>query len=172
MAIYSLGDLVPQVDGTAYIHPDAVLIGAVVVGAESSVWPSAVLRGDDNSITVGARTSIQDGSVLHVTPELATTVGNDCTIGHLVHLEGCVIEDMALVGNGAVVLHEAVVSRGALVAANAVVRNRQIVPPDALALGIPAEIREGKADAFLIEDSRDKYVARAKHYRDALRRLD
>src|SRR5689334_8410147 len=107
MPIYALGDQVPTIDPTAYIHPDAVVIGSVTIGAESSVWPGAVLRGDDGDILIGARTSIQDGSVLHTTPVQATTVGDECVIGHIVHLEACIIEDGALIGNGSVVLHNA-----------------------------------------------------------------
>jgi carbonic anhydrase/acetyltransferase-like protein (isoleucine patch superfamily) len=86
------------------VHPDAVIIGNVTLGPESSVWPGAVLRGDGAAITIGARSSIQDGSVLHVTPVHPTTVGAECVIGHLVHLEGCTIEDGSLVGSRRVVL--------------------------------------------------------------------
>ena len=121
MPIYALGDHEPTIDSTAYVHPDAVVIGNVFIGAESSIWPCAVLRGDDGTIRIGDRTSIQDGSVIHCTAELDTVVGNECVIGHMVHLEGCTVEDRSLVGNGAVVLHRAVVSTGSLVGSNAVV---------------------------------------------------
>ena len=93
MAIYQLGDLVPAIDPEAYVHPDAVIIGDVAIGPESSVWPHAVLRGDYGTITVGARSSIQDGSVVHAGPGFPTVVGNGCVIGHLAHLEGCILED-------------------------------------------------------------------------------
>ena len=169
--VYALGDIEPRIDEAAYVHPEAVIIGDVHIGPESSVWPSAVLRGDDNTIRIGARTSVQDGTVLHVTEELETVVGDECTIGHLVHLEGCRVEDFALVGNGAVVLHEAVIGSGAVVASNAVVRNRMVVPPGALALGVPATVREGAGDEELIRDSMEKYVRRTKRYRAELRRL-
>src|SRR5262245_55270767 len=89
MPIYALGDLEPDIHPDAFIHPDAVIIGRVTIGERSSVWPAAVLRGDiEGGIRIGARTSIQDGAVIHTTYEQATTVGDDCTIGHLVHLEG------------------------------------------------------------------------------------
>src|SRR5271169_6346093 len=141
MAIYQLGDLVPAVDPQAYVHPDAVVIGDVAIGPEASVWPHAVLRGDYGSITVGARSSIQDGSVVHAGPGFPTVVGNGCVIGHLAHLEGCTLEDDSLVGSGSVVLHHAVVGTGATVGANAVIPNRMVVPAGALALGVPARIR-------------------------------
>jgi len=156
----------------AYIHPEAVIIGNVTIGAESSVWPCAVLRGDDGSITVGARTSVQDGAVLHTTAATPTSVGDDCTIGHLAHLEGCTIENGSLVGTASVVLHRAVVGPGSLVAANAVVLNGQVIPPGALAMGVPAKIREGAADADHLRLSAQSYVTRAAHFRDNLRRID
>ena len=172
MPVYALGDRVPEIHPSAYIHPDAVLIGNVVVGEEASIWPGAVLRADDNFIRIGARTSVQDGSVFHCTHHLETVVGEECVIGHIVHLEGCIIEDRSLVGNGAIVLHEAVVRTGALVGANAVVTNRMEVPSGAMALGIPAKIREGAADPVHIHWAMKSYLDRAKAYRDTLRRID
>jgi carbonic anhydrase/acetyltransferase-like protein (isoleucine patch superfamily) len=173
VAIYALGDLEPRIDPTAYVHPDAVVIGDVVLGPESSVWPSAVLRGDGATITVGARTSIQDGSVIHCTPVHPTTVGADCVIGHLVHLEGCTIEDGALVGSGAVVLHDAVVRRQALVGAGAVVSGGVEVPERAMALGVPAKIRPDAVEPeAMIEMGAASYVERGRQYRKELRRLD
>jgi carbonic anhydrase/acetyltransferase-like protein (isoleucine patch superfamily) len=172
MAVYALGDDVPDIHPAAYIHPDAVVIGAVSVGAESSIWPGAVLRGDDGGITVGARTSIQDNCVIHTTEEHPTAIGSDCVIGHLVHLEGCTIEDGCLVGVGAVVLHRAVVRTGAVVAANAVVLNDMEVPGGAVALGVPAKIREGMANEESITDGVENYLRRARRYPKELRRLE
>jgi carbonic anhydrase/acetyltransferase-like protein (isoleucine patch superfamily) len=105
MAVYALGHQVPDIHPDAYISPQAVIIGSVAIGAESSVWPGAVLRGDDGEIRIGARTSIQDGAILHTTPLQATVVGDECVMGHLAHLEGCTVHDGALVGSGSVVLH-------------------------------------------------------------------
>jgi carbonic anhydrase/acetyltransferase-like protein (isoleucine patch superfamily) len=173
MPIYALGDLVPDIHPDAYIHPDAVIIGQVKIGAGSSVWAHAVIRADDAPITIGDRTSIQDGSVLHTTPPTPTTVGNRCVIGHMVHLEGCLIEDAALVGSGSIVLHAAVVGTGALVGANAVVTNGMKVPPGTMALGVPAKIRPGPDDqpAF-IKMNAANYVERGQWYRKDLRRID
>ena len=119
MPVYALGDQVPSIDATAYVHPDAVVIGAVTIGPQSSIWPNAVLRGDDGEIRIGARTSIQDCTVLHTTVDDPTVVGDECVIGHIVHLEGCTVMDRAMVANGAIVLHRSVVGTGAIVAANA-----------------------------------------------------
>ncbi len=172
MPIYALGNQVPEIHPDAFIHPDAVIIGSVFVGADSSVWPCAVLRGDDGEIFVGARTSIQDGSVLHTTPEWPTTVGDDCVIGHIVHLEGCVIENQCLVGNGSIVMHKVRVHTGAVVAANSVLLNGTIVPSGALAAGVPAVIKPGRAKIEYIDEAAQSYVIRSRRYRNSLRRID
>ncbi|MDE3008127.1 MAG: gamma carbonic anhydrase family protein [Acidobacteriota bacterium] len=171
MPVYALGERVPSIHPTAFIHPDAVVIGDVRVGAESSVWPSAVLRGDYGTIIVGERTSIQDGAVVHAVAEFPTVVGSDCVVGHLAHLEGCTIHDGALVGSGSIVLHHAHVHTGATVAAGAVVRNRTVIPDDALAVGVPATIKEGASDRASIAHGAALYVENARRYQRELREL-
>jgi carbonic anhydrase/acetyltransferase-like protein (isoleucine patch superfamily) len=172
MAIYALGDRVPVVHPDAYVHPDATVIGDVRLGAGSTVWPGAVLRGDYGTIEVGERTSVQDGTVVHATAELATRIGADCVVGHLAHLEGCTVEEGSLVGSGSVVLHRAVVRSGALVGANAVVPNDMEVPSGAMALGIPAKLREAVIPPGAFEGAVALYVENGKNYRESLRRLD
>lgn len=172
MAIYALGDRVPTIDPEAFVHPDATVIGDVEVGPEATIWPRAVLRGDYGRIVVGARTSIQDGTVIHATHTLDTIVGSDCVIGHNAHLEGCVIEPHSLVGSGSVVLHEVVVRSHALVGANAVVTNGTEVPSGAMALGIPAAIKQGAVVRGQFAGAVALYVANGKRYREELRRLD
>lgn len=169
MTIYALGDRVPKIHPTAYVHPDAVIIGSVEIGPESTIWPGVVLRGDDGDIFIGARTSIQDNTVIHTMPDYPTTVGDDCVIGHIVHLESCTIESGAQVSSGAIVLHRVVVGSGAIVGANAVVLNDTIVPPGALAVGIPATIRLGRARAEEISAGSAIYVAKGKLFREKLR---
>jgi len=169
--IYALGDRVPAIHPDAFVHPDAVVIGDVRVGADSSIWPLAVLRGDYGTIMVGERTSIQDGAVVHAVAEYPTVIGDDCVIGHLAHLEGCVIHDRALVGSGSIVLHEAQVHSGATVAAGAVVRNRAQVPPNATALGVPATMRPDSSNEAVAVASASLYAANARRYREELRRL-
>jgi carbonic anhydrase/acetyltransferase-like protein (isoleucine patch superfamily) len=149
-----------------------VVIGAVAIGADSSVWPCAVLRGDGGRIVVGERTSIQDGTVVHTSPDFPTIVGDDCVVGHLAHLEGCTIEPGSQVGSGAVVLHGVVVRTGAVVAANSVLLDGTEVPSGALAAGAPAVIKAGRARSESIVYGRDVYVARARAYREELRRVD
>lgn len=171
MPIYELEGVAPRIDPEAFVHPEAVVIGDVTIGAESSVWPGAVLRGDYGTITIGARSSIQDGTVVHAGPGFPTTVGDDCVVGHLTHLEGCTLEDGSLAGSGSVVLHWATIGPGATVAANAVVPNHTLVPPGALAVGVPVKILEGRSDAAMIRFSSQEYVANAARYRASLRRI-
>jgi carbonic anhydrase/acetyltransferase-like protein (isoleucine patch superfamily) len=170
--VYEIDGVAPRIDPEAYIHPDAVVIGDVTIGPESSVWPHAVLRGDYGTITIGAATSIQDGTVVHAGPGFPTVIGDGCVIGHIVHLEGCLLEDESLVGSGSVVLHHAVISHGATVGANAVVPNNMVVPEGALALGVPAKVLEGRSDVPMIKLSAAQYVMNAKRYREGLRRID
>lgn len=172
MAIYALGDRVPIIHLDAFIHPDATVIGAVEIGPDSSIWPQAVLRGDYGTITIGARTSIQDGSVIHATAEIETIIGDDCVIGHLAHLECCTVEDGALVGSNSVVLHRAIVRSGALVGASALVPNGMEVPSGALAIGVPAKLRLNAVVHEPILDNAANYVRNGLRYRQELRRLD
>ena len=172
MAVYALGDRTPTIHPEAYVHPDATVIGDVTLGAGSTVWPGAVLRGDYGTITVGERTSIQDGTVVHATADKPTTIGADCVVGHIAHLEGCTIEDRCLVGSGSVVLHDAVVRSGALVAAGAVVGNRTEVPAYAMAMGVPAKLRLDLVPEGAFEEAVAMYVANGQRYRTDLRRLD
>ena len=172
MAIYALGDLEPQVDPTAFVHPDATVIGNVTLGPGTTVWPQAVLRGDYGVITVGARTSVQDGAVLHTTPQRPTVVGDDVVIGHLAHLESCTVHDAALIGTGSIVLHAAVIEAGALVGAGAVVPNGMVVPTGAMALGVPAKLRPDTVDVADTLRNAQSYVLNGERYRRDLRRLD
>jgi carbonic anhydrase/acetyltransferase-like protein (isoleucine patch superfamily) len=170
--VYALGDRVPVIDPTAFVHPDAIVIGDVTIGPESSVWPAAVLRGDHGAIRVGARTSVQDGTVVHCTSTLDTVVGDRCVIGHRVHLEGCTIEDDCLVGSGSVVLHRVVVRSGALVGAQALVPNGMEVPSRAMALGVPARIRQDAVAEGAFDDAVQIYAHNAHWYAADLRRVD
>ena len=172
MAVYALGDLEPTIHHDAFVHPDAVIIGSVTIGAQSSVWPGAVLRGDGGLIQIGERTSVQDNAVLHTTPDWPTIVGDGCVLGHLIHLEGCRIDDDVLIGNASMVLHRSVVLSGAIVAANSVVLNDVEVPSGALAAGSPAVIKLDRVDPEFIRTSARHYVERIEQYRTSLRRLD
>lgn len=172
MAVYALGGSEPRIDPAAYVHPLAVVIGNVELGPEASVWPYAVLRGDDGLISVGARSNVQDAAVIHCTPELATVIGDDCTIGHQAHLEGCTVLDGSLIGVGSVVLHNARIGPDALVGANATVTGGTVVPAGAMALGTPARIRENALAPGHNRLNSQAYVERGHLYRAELRRID
>lgn len=171
MPIYALGDDEPDIDQTAFVHPDAVVIGRVSIGPEASVWPCAVLRGDHGRIEIGPRTSIQDGTVIHCTSEHSTFVGRECVVGHNAHLEGCVVEDGCLIGSGSVVLNRAIVRAGALVAAGAVVAEGFEVPATALAAGVPATIKRTGISPDIAARNMNTYLESARRYRSDLRRL-
>jgi carbonic anhydrase/acetyltransferase-like protein (isoleucine patch superfamily) len=172
VALYALGDAVPDVHPEAWVHPDATVIGNVTIGPASTVWPQAVLRGDYGWIRIGARTSIQDGTVIHCTAELPTVIGDDCVVGHLAHLECCTVEDRALVGTNAVVLHRATIRTHALVGASALVPNDMEVPSGAMALGVPARLRLDVVTPDMIEPNAANYVRNGRRYVAELRRLD
>jgi carbonic anhydrase/acetyltransferase-like protein (isoleucine patch superfamily) len=160
MTLYALGEERPRIHPDAYIHPEAVLIGEVHLGPSSSVWPGVVIRADNGPIIIGARTSIQDGAVIHTQAVKQTRIGDDCVIGHLVHLEGCVLEDLVLIGSGAVVLEGVVCRSGSLVGAGAVVPPGTEVPAGAMALGVPARIREGTVSRDSVRVNAEAYALR------------
>ncbi|WP_039796892.1 gamma carbonic anhydrase family protein, partial [Nocardia araoensis] len=136
-----LGEHAPEIDESAWIAPNATVIGRVRLGAEVSVWYSAVLRGDLETIEVGARSNIQDGCVLHADPGFPLTVGAGVSVGHNAILHGCTIGDDVLVGMGATVLNGAVVGPGSLIAANALIPEGAQIPPGSLVAGVPGKVR-------------------------------
>lgn len=174
MPVYTLGERQPDVHPDAYVSPDAVVIGDVVIGAEASVWPGAVLRGDYGRIAIGPRTSIQDGTVLHTTAEWPTVIGAECVVGHVAHLEGCTVEDRCLIGSGSVVLNRVRVGARSVVGAQALVPEDTQIPPGSLALGVPARLRpvDPAAQAAWIDFAVAEYVGNARTYRDQLRLIE
>jgi carbonic anhydrase/acetyltransferase-like protein (isoleucine patch superfamily) len=171
MPVYALGDDEPDIHDLAYVAPDAVVIGRVTIGPEASVWPGAVLRGDHGTITVGARTSVQDGTIVHCTADYPTVIGADCVVGHNAHLEGCVVEDGCLIGSGSITLNRVVVGAGSIVAAAALVPEGFVVPPGSLVAGVPATIKRSGIDASWTQESVRHYIETAREYRKGLRRL-
>jgi len=171
MAVYALGELVPQIHPEAFVHPDAIVIGAVSVGARASIWPAAVLRADYGRIDVGELTSIQDGTVVHTTAQWPTLVGARCAVGHNAHLEGCRIGDDCLIGSGSIVLNRATVESGAGVAAAALVPEDALVPAGHIAVGVPARPRPAADLHAWVSEAVDLYRDMAKRYRSELRRI-
>ena len=156
----------PKIASSAFVAPTAVLIGDVEVGPESSVWFGAVLRGDNGPIRIGARTSIQDNAVVHVSESGGTHVGDDVTVGHCAVMEDCRIERYALIGSNATLLNGSTIGEGALVAAGSVVGQNAAIPPRVVAAGAPATVKkalEGDAAAW-IEISASEYVKLSRTY--------
>ena len=172
VSIYALDDDEPEINESAYVAPDAVVIGRVTIGPEASVWPGAVLRGDHGHISVGARTSVQDGTIVHCTAQWPTIIGEDCVVGHNAHLEGCVVADRCLIGSGSITLNRARVGTGAIVAAAALIPEGFEVPPRALAAGVPATIKKTDVPGDWVEGAVKTYIASARRYRAGLRRLE
>ena len=138
----------PVVDPTAYVDASAQVIGHVEIGAESSVWMNVVVRGDVNSIRIGRRTNVQDGTVVHVMNDThPTALGDDVTIGHGAIVHGCTIGDRVLIGMGAILLNGATVGEDSIVAAGSLVPEGGLIPPRSLAMGTPARVRRTLTEA-------------------------
>lgn len=159
----------PQIAASAYIDAQAVVIGDVSIGEDSSVWPAAVIRGDVNWIRIGARSNVQDGSVLHVMrDEWPLVLGDNVTIGHGCVLHGCTIESRCLVGMGSVILNGARIGAGSIVAAGTLVPEGTQVPPGSLFMGHPGKFRR----ALTAEDQQaiDRYAARYVEYKETYKK--
>jgi carbonic anhydrase/acetyltransferase-like protein (isoleucine patch superfamily) len=159
--------ITPKIAESAFIEDTAVVIGDVVIGAQSGVWFHAVVRGDVHSIRIGNRTNIQDLCVVHVTHDMhPTVIGDEVTVGHHVVLHGCTIKDRVLVGMGAIVMDGAVVGEDCIVAAGALVIEGTIVPPKSLVLGAPAKVKRAVTDEEVawIRQSAENYVLYAHQY--------
>ena len=158
----------PQIAASAYVDPAAVVIGDVMIGEHASVWPCVVIRGDVHYIKIGARTNVQDGSVLHVMrDEWPLILGDNVTIGHGVVLHGCTIESRCLIGMGSIILNGAKIGAGSIVAAGTLVPEGTDVPPGSLFMGHPGKFRR----ALTAEDqaSIDNYAARYVEYKETYR---
>ncbi len=158
----------PQIPASAYIDPDAVIIGEVTIGELSSVWPGVVIRGDVNWIRIGARTNIQDGSVLHVMKDTHPLVlGDAVTIGHGVILHGCTIESSVLIGMGSILLNGAKIGTGSIVAAGTLVPEGAVVPPGSLFMGHPGKLRRvlTPEDQASIEAYAARYIEYSETYK-------
>jgi carbonic anhydrase/acetyltransferase-like protein (isoleucine patch superfamily) len=151
----------PRIAEGCFLAPDCVIIGDVTIGAESSIWFNAVLRGDINWIKIGSWTNIQDGCVVHVTGGTAPAeIGNHVTVGHGAILHGCTVESGCLIGMGSVILDNAIIGEGSLVAAGAVVRSGIKIPPHTMVAGNPAEVKRKVSS-----DEREYFIEWAKNYR-------
>lgn len=163
----SLPDWIVETDPTAFVAPDARLVGDVRIGARASVWYTAVLRGDGEPIVVGDESNVQDGCVLHTDPGFPLTIGRGVSVGHRAVLHGCTVEDDVLVGMGAIVMSGAVLGSGTIVGAGAVIAAGVHVPPGSMVLGLPAKVRREttEEERGLIGLNAAVYVEKAEQFR-------
>lgn len=170
MPIYALDGVSPQIHPTAWIAPGAVVIGNVVVQEGASVWFNAVIRGDNERVTIGPRCNVQDGCVLHSDPGFPLTLDADVTLGHMAIVHGCTIGEGALIGMGATVLNGAKVGAGALIGANALVPERKEIPAGSMALGAPAKVTRDLNDAQIsgLKATAMHYVRNAERFKAGL----
>ena len=173
MAIYALGDFTPVIDSDAFVSDEATVIGQVQIGAYSSIWPGAVIRGDNEPITIGHSTSIQEGSVLHVDAGSPLLIGDHVTIGHQVMLHGCTIGEGSLIGIQSVVLNNVVIGKDCLVGAGSIVTEGKVFPDRSLILGVPAKVVRELTDADIakIRKGAHSYAQRSTEYKKNLKRI-
>jgi carbonic anhydrase/acetyltransferase-like protein (isoleucine patch superfamily) len=165
-------DMLPRFGERAFVFPGAAVVGDVSLGEDVSVWYGCVLRGDLRPVTVGARTNVQDGTVVHVADDGPCDIGADCIIGHRAMIHACRIEDACLIGMQATVLDNAVVGAGSVIGAGAVVKPRMVIPPRSLVLGVPGKVVKTltSAEEEFHRAHAAKYVRLKENYRrDALR---
>lgn len=163
----------PQISSSAYIDPASVIVGDVVIGEDSSVWPLCVIRGDVNYIRIGARTNVQDGSILHVMKdEYPLILGDDITVGHSVTLHGCTVRSRCLIGMRATILNGVVIGEGSIVAAGTLLTERTTIPPQSLVIGTPGKVK--RMLTAIDQATIDQYAQRYVEYKNIYRaeRLD
>ena len=171
--IYVLDDKTPKMNGDCWVADSATVIGSVVLENETSVWFNAVLRGDNDVITVGEGSNIQDGSILHTDPGMPLIIGRGVTVGHKVTLHGCTIGDNSLIGINAVVLNGAKIGKNCLIGANALIPEGKEIPDGALVMGSPGKIVRELSDAAIkgLVMSAKGYVQNFKRFRKGLKPL-
>ena len=164
--IYTLDGIAPTIEPTAWIAPEAVLVGKVVIEAEANIWFGAMIRGDNEEIRVGAGSNVQENSVLHTDMGYPLVIGANCTIGHKAMLHGCTIGDGTLIGMGATILNGARIGKGCLIGACALVTEGKEIPDGSLVMGAP-----GKVVRVLDAEARERLLRSAAGYRANARRF-
>ena len=174
MAIYSIGDRQPVLGREAWIAPNATVIGDVILGDEASIWWNAVVRGDNDTITIGSGTNIQDGSVLHADDGVPLTLGDRVTVGHLVMLHGCTIGEESLIGIKSVILNRAVIGRHCIIGANSLIPEGKVIPDRSLVMGSPGKVVRQLSDEEVakLQLAAQGYVDNARRYRAELKPAD
>ncbi|MEM7729895.1 MAG: gamma carbonic anhydrase family protein [Pseudomonadota bacterium] len=174
MAVYALDDHSPDLHDSVWVAETASVIGNIVMAEQTSVWFGAVMRGDNEPITVGARSNVQDNAVLHSDPGQPLTIGEDVIIGHQAMLHGCTVGDSCLIGIGATVLNGATIGAGSIIGAHALVTENKVIPPNSLVVGAPGKVVKtlGEAEANMLKLNAQVYVSNSARFGKGLRRLD
>lgn len=174
MALFQLGNKVPQLGSNAWVAPNATVIGDIRLGANASIWWNATLRGDNDPIHIGENTNIQDGSVLHTDEGVSMHIGDNVTVGHLVMLHGCTVGDGSLIGIGSVVLNRAVIGKSCIVGANTLIPEGKVFPDRSLIVGSPGKVVRELTDEEVarLKKSAAHYVENAARYRRDLSTID
>ena len=173
MSLYALPDKTPQIDETAWVAPNATVIGDIRLAANASIWWNAVLRGDNDPIAIGENSNIQDGSVLHTDEGVPMNIGANVTVGHMVMLHGCTVGDNSLIGIGSIILNRAVIGKNSIVGANTLIPEGKVFPDGVLIVGSPGKVvRELSAEEIAkLAKSAAHYVDNAQRYRIQLKAL-
>ncbi len=173
MSVFSLGEKRPQIDASAWIAPNATVIGDIRLAANVSIWWNAVLRGDNDPVSIGENSNIQDGSVLHTDDGVPMNIGANVTVGHLVMLHGCTVGDGSLIGIGSIVLNRAVIGRGSIVGANTLIPEGKVYPDRVLIVGSPGKVVRELSDEEVarLQGSAAHYVENARRYQRQLQAL-
>ncbi|MCM2290594.1 MAG: gamma carbonic anhydrase family protein [Sulfuritalea sp.] len=174
MAIYTLGERQPSLGRDAWVAPNATVIGDVRLGDNASIWWNAVLRGDNDTITIGSESNIQDGSVLHADEGVPLTLGTRVTVGHMVMLHGCTIGDETLIGIKSVILNRAVIGRHCIIGANSLIPEGKVIPERSLVMGSPGKVVRQLSDEEVarLQLAAQGYVENAQRYRALLQQTD
>lgn len=174
MAIYQLAAFTPEIDPSAYVTDSAKLIGKVRVGAKASIWFDVTIRGDNELITVGDGSNVQEGCVLHTDPGFPLTIGQNVTVGHQAMLHGCTIGDGSLIGIQAIILNGAQIGKNCLVGAGALVTEGKVFPDNSLIIGSPAKVARTllPEDIARMQANTQNYVQRGQAYKTELKRID
>ncbi len=173
MTLYALDDKTPELDPTAWVAPSADVMGNVIMKAESSVWFCAVVRGDNEPITIGKGSNIQDNSVLHTDPGMPLNIGEGVTVGHQVMLHGCTIGDNSLIGIGATILNGAKIGKNCIIGAHALITEGKEIPDNSMVVGAPGKVIKtlNEQQVAMLKLNAQVYVANAKRFRTGLKPL-
>jgi carbonic anhydrase/acetyltransferase-like protein (isoleucine patch superfamily) len=168
--LYQLGERRPQIHASCFVADSAQVIGSIVLEEDASVWFNTVLRGDNDLITIGAQSNVQDASVIHTDDGLPVKVGRGVTIGHRVMLHGCEVGDYSLIGIGAIVLNRAKIGRHCLIGAGTLITEDKQIPERSLVIGSPGRVvrQLSDTDVRMLEGSAAHYVTNARRYRERL----